>query len=78
MSDFTEKWTTAAAREVLKHIEKAVKDEREACARVAEEGIRKDSSEYGHGHDAACDAIAAKIRARKDAAGVMPMGTAKE
>jgi hypothetical protein len=67
MSDFTEKWTTAAAREVLKHIVDAVKAEREACAQIAEEGIRGDSSEYGHGHDAACDAIAAKIRARKDA-----------
>jgi hypothetical protein len=66
MSDFTEKWTSAAAREVMKHIEEAIKAEREACARIAEESIRRDSSEYGHGHDAACDAIAAKIRARKD------------
>ena len=67
MSDFTEKWTNAAAREVLKRIEGAVKAEREACARIAEETVRRDPSEYGHGHDAACDAIAAKIRARKDA-----------
>jgi hypothetical protein len=68
MSDFTEKWTTAAAREVLKQIVDAVKAEREACAQIADESIRRDSSEYGHGYDAACDAIAAKIRARKDAA----------
>jgi hypothetical protein len=67
MSDFTEKWTTAAAREALKQIVDAVKAEREACAQIAEEGIRGDSSEYGEGHNAACEAIAAKIRARKDA-----------
>ena len=67
MSDFTDKWTTAAAREAMKIVEEAVKGEREACARIAEESIRKDSSEYGHGQDAACEAIAAKIRARKDA-----------
>jgi hypothetical protein len=30
MSDFTEKWTTAAAREALKQIVDAVKAEREA------------------------------------------------
>ncbi len=52
----------------LKLIQEAVKAEREACAQIAEESIRRDSSEYGHGHDAACDEIAAKISARKDAA----------
>jgi len=45
MNDFTDKWTTAAAREVLKQIEDAVKAEREACARIAEDSARKDSSE---------------------------------
>jgi len=68
MSDFTDKWTTAAARRVMDLMEEAVKAEREAsCARIAEESIRKDSCDYGHGHDAACEAIAAEIRARKDA-----------
>jgi hypothetical protein len=68
MSDFTEEWTTAAAREAIRLIQEAVKAEREACAQIAEESIRRDSREYGHGHDAACDEIVAKIRARKDAA----------
>jgi hypothetical protein len=50
--------------------------------KIAEEAVKKPSgrhvlaspkkafrnaSEYGHGHDAACEAIAAKIRVRKDA-----------
>jgi hypothetical protein len=67
MSDFTEKWTTAAAREAMKLIQEAIKTEREACARIAHESVRGESSEYGEGHDSACEAIAAKIRARKDA-----------
>jgi hypothetical protein len=36
MSDFTDKWTTAAAREILKLIEQAVDEEREACAKIAD------------------------------------------
>ena len=32
MSDFTEKWTTAAADEIAKIIERAIAGEREACA----------------------------------------------
>jgi hypothetical protein len=64
MSDFTERWTTAAAHEVAKIVGEAVKAEREASAKIAEESIRRDSGDYANGHDAACEAIAAKIRAR--------------
>jgi hypothetical protein len=64
MNDFTEKWT-AAARQIGKLFEEAVRAEREACARIAEENIRKDAGEYGSGHDAACEAIAAKFAPAK-------------
>jgi hypothetical protein len=53
---FTDKWTTAAAREALKLIDDAVE-----TVQIADESARKESSDYGHGHDAACDALAAKI-----------------
>jgi hypothetical protein len=45
MSDFTEKWTSAAARDAMKLIQQAVDLEREACAQIVEESIRRDSSE---------------------------------
>ena len=70
MSDFTEKWTNAAAVEVFKHIEEAVRAEREACAKIADESIRKEAGDYGSGHDTACEAIAAKIRARVNISGI--------
>jgi hypothetical protein len=44
MNDFSEKWTDSAARKVMEIIEQAVAEEREACARVADEwrGPRED------------------------------------
>jgi hypothetical protein len=37
MSDFTEKWMSAAAKEITKIINQVVAEEREACPKIAAE-----------------------------------------
>jgi hypothetical protein len=59
MSDFMEKWTTAAAKEIAKIVAGAVVAEREECAKIAEELRSREA-----GHLDVAEVIAAKIRAR--------------
>jgi hypothetical protein len=59
MSDFTENWTTAAAKEIAKMIEQAVAKERESCAKIADEWIGREPDDLD-----VAEEIAARIRSR--------------
>jgi len=63
MSDFTEKWTTAAANEIAKIIERAIAEERDACAKIADRWTGREHDDLD-----VAEEIAVRIRSARTAA----------